>query len=168
MKAVIKTCLLFSLSLAATSAVALPFNDDLVNSQIKTGQVMRPKAEGVVPRGMASLRLEKKEDAVSLSNPLKGDARSLASGEQLYRINCSPCHGDITAKPWATGPVGMRLGAPDLSMAPYTERSDGSLYGTIHFGGLAIMPGYGWKLSPTEHWDLVNYVRKAQELKAAK
>lgn len=46
-------------------------------------------------------------------------------------------------------------------MDMYKARTDGSIYATIHFG-IRLMPGHGWKLSPTEHWDIVNYVRSAQ------
>jgi len=35
---------------------------------------------------------------------------------------------------------------------------EGYIYGTVAFGG-ALMPSYGNDLSPSEVWDLVNYVR---------
>ncbi len=36
--------------------------------------------------------------------------------------------------------------------------SEGYIYGTVSFGG-ALMPSYGNDLSPSEIWDVVNYVR---------
>jgi S-disulfanyl-L-cysteine oxidoreductase SoxD len=36
--------------------------------------------------------------------------------------------------------------------------SEGYIFGTVSFGG-ALMPSYGDDLSPSEIWDVVNYVR---------
>lgn len=69
---------------------------------------------------------------------------------------------------YAPGPVAMKFAAPpDITQEPYrTGRSDGNIYGIIHFGGMAVMPALGWKLSPTEHWDIINYVRHVQATKS--
>ena len=147
-------------------AAALPFNDDMVNNQIKTGQIMRPKPEGVVARGVLAgdftMRLDKKESAANFVNPKKGDKNSIAKGKRLFQINCTPCHGNIEKTPYEAGVAGKLIGAPDLTAQMYKDRTDGSIYGTIHFGGMALMPGYGWKLSPDEHWDVISYLRSAQ------
>ena len=153
-------------SLIAGAACALPFNDDMVNNQIKTGQVTRPRPEGSVPRGIMQgqfpIRLEKKEDAASFVNPKRGDKDAIAIGRRLFQTNCAPCHGNLEKVPYEPGVAGRFMGAPDLTVQLYKDRSDGSMYGTIHFGGLALMPAYGWKLSPTEHWDIISYVRAMQ------
>ncbi len=39
------------------------------------------------------------------------------------------------------------------------EVSDGYIWGMMTFGG-AVMPSYANDLSPTERWNVVNYVRK--------
>ncbi|MCB0331689.1 MAG: cytochrome c, partial [Bdellovibrionales bacterium] len=44
-----------------------------------------------------------------------------------------------------------------------STKSDGHIFSYIHFGGVAIMPRYGYKLSPREHWDIVNYIRWMQK-----
>ncbi len=157
--------LFITLVVSSLEVSALPFNDDMVNNQIKTGQTARVKPAGVIERGAADSRIEKKEDAANFTNPHKGDAASVARGTRLFRVNCYPCHGDIAANPYKPGPVLM--GAPDLTMKPYSDRTDGSMYGTIHFGGMALMPAYGAKLSPSEHWDIISYVRKVQESKGS-
>jgi mono/diheme cytochrome c family protein len=155
---------------------ALPFNTDMYHPQPMTGEVMRPKAANSVPLGSLERRIEKKEDAAKLTNPLKGDKLSIASGQRLFAINCSPCHGAYNAAgAQELRPVTSMIGAPDLSGSSYWDpqtdgalyggRSDGNIYGTIHLGGMAIMPAYGWKLSPTEHWDIINYLRSFQEAK---
>ncbi len=151
----------------ASSASALPFNNDMADMQIKTGQISRPRPEGAVAlgtleKGDYKFKLEKKEDAASFTNPKKGNPVAIANGKRLFAINCSPCHGNMEKVPYEAGVAGRLIGAPDLTMPLYKERSDGSLYGTIHLGGMAIMPAYGWKLSPSEHWDIISYVRKIQ------
>jgi mono/diheme cytochrome c family protein len=161
-----------ALALIPAIASALPFNDDMVNTQLKTGQVMRGPVKGTLPRGMLAYHLENKKDAENLQNPLKGDALSTANGERLFRVNCFPCHGNISASgQYTPGPVaqpGKFMAPPDITSQVYKDKSDGYIYGTIHFGGLAMMPAYGWKLSPTEHWDIFNYVRKVQATKVTK
>ncbi len=157
----------------ASQAAALPFNNDMSDVQMKTGSIMRPKAPGSVPMGSVEQRLSFSDDLTGLKNPLEGDTLSTARGERLFQINCSPCHGNLMKIPYEQGAVskkgGMMAAAPDLTLDMYrTNRTDGQIFKYIHFGGMAIMPGYGWKLSPTEHWDIVNFIRKAQTVVAKK
>jgi mono/diheme cytochrome c family protein len=142
---------------------ALPFNDDMVAVQKRTGVLMRQKVEGTVPLGTAHYDVQTREEAEKLENPLKGDSASTANGKRLFNVNCAPCHGDISKKPVALGVVGeMAIQKPPvLTDDAYKSRTDGNIYGTIHFG-IRLMPGHGWKLSPTEHWDIINYVRSQQ------
>lgn len=142
---------------------ALPFNTDMYHGQPITGDVMRPKAIGSVPMGSLDRYVESKEEAAKLENPLKGDFASALAGERLYAVNCSPCHGTYSGGRQASiGAVAKFMPGPDLTAELYKSRSDGFFYSTIHFGGMALMPGYGYKLSPKEHWDIVNYIRKVQ------
>jgi hypothetical protein len=154
--------------LQSHTATALPFNDDMVDSSLTDGQITRAKPDGVIAKGSLEYRVDTREEANKLSNPVKADAKSLVRGSRLYRVNCYTCHGDLESKKWEPGPVGQpgRLpGVPNITDAFYKGKSDGYVYGIIHFGGMAYMPAYGWKLSPTEHWDIINYVRKMQDSK---
>lgn len=149
------------------SAQALPFNDDMVNSPVTTGAIMRPLPDGTASDNISSYKLENREEALKLTNPIKGDKLSTLNGRRLFQVNCTPCHGDIEAKPYVPGPVAKFLPGPDLTAPMYHDkadgRSDGNIYATIHFGSLStLMPRVGWKLSPTEHWDIINYVRSVQ------
>ena len=150
----------------AGKANALPFNDDMVDVQKRTGTIMRQKAPGSVAVGMSAYHVASREEAEKMTNPLKGDSTSTANGKRLFAVNCLPCHGDISKKPYQPGNVGQKTlqTPPDLTSDTYKTRTDGSIYATIHFG-IRLMPGHGWKLSPTEHWDIVNYVRSQQGVK---
>lgn len=151
---------------AASLAYALPFNDDMVNNQLKTGQIMRPKPDGSIAVGSLQYHVASKPEAEKLENPIKADNVSVRKGERLFRINCFPCHGDITTKEYKGGPVASKfVMPPDITGDAYKQKTDGYIYSTIHFGGLAIMPALGWKLSPREHWDIINYIRKVQSSK---
>jgi mono/diheme cytochrome c family protein len=147
--------------------VALPFNDDMVDNQLKTGEYYRARPEGGVAVGSRSgafpVKLYEKSEVEKFINPKPGDAFSIKQGQKLYDINCLPCHGSLEHSPHQPGVAGKMIGAPDLRLALYKEKSDASLYGTIYFGGMAIMPGYGWKISPAEHWDIINYLRAVQD-----
>jgi mono/diheme cytochrome c family protein len=146
--------------------MALPFNDDMVNVQKRTGTIMRQKAPGTVAIGMSEYYVPSREEAEKMTNPVKADAASLANGKRLFAVNCLPCHGDISKKPYAPGAVGKKTlqTPPDLTLDTYKTRTDGSIFATIHFG-IRLMPGHGWKLTPTDHWDIVNYIRNQQGIK---
>ena len=152
--------------MAVGTAHALPFNDDMVNVQKRTGTIMRQKAPGTVAVGSSEYYVPPRDEAEKLTNPLKGDVTSTANGKRLFAVNCLPCHGDISKKPYAPGAVGAKAlqVPPDLTSDMYKTRTDGSIFATIHYG-IRLMPGHGWKLSTTEHWDLVNYVRNSQGIK---
>ncbi len=154
---------LVALSLSGDGA-ALPFNDDMVDVQKRTGVMMRQKAPGSVAVGMSDYYVATKAEAENLTNPVEADERSIDNGKRLFAVNCTPCHGDISKKPWAPGYVAAKLPLvpPDPTTDAYKARSDGFFYGTIHFGGAALMPALGWKISPNEHWDIVNYIRSQQ------
>ncbi len=165
-----------STSLFAMSAQALPFNDDMVHSKnskgghnyYATGELMRQKPEGSVATGSMEYSVKDKEEAGTLNTPQKANKQSVFIGKRLFQVNCSPCHGNIEKAGYQMGPVATKFVAPpDITQEPYiSERSDGYLYGVIHFGGMAVMPALGWKLSPTEHWDIINYVRHVQKTKS--
>lgn len=150
--------------LTVAAASALPFNQDMVGNQMITGSIMRPKAAHSVPYGSLGSRLESKDAAAKLENPLKGNPLSVVNGERLFNINCSVCHGKYPdGKQQPAAPPLDKIGAVDLSQEMYkSSRTDGQIFSVIHFGGMAIMPPYGWKLSNDEKWDIVNYVRKFQ------
>lgn len=161
--------------IASENLHALPFNTDMYNPQPMTGSIMRPRVPDTVPLGSLQWRVATKEEAQKLKNPIKGDPISTANGGRLYSVNCAPCHGSYGKNgSYTPSWFADRMPAPDLSAPMYSDqgadspgmgRSDGNIYGTIHLGGLAIMPAYGWKLSPTEHWDIINYLRSLQEAK---
>ena len=155
-----------ALLVTAVGAHALPFNDDMVDSQIKTGQAMRALPAGSIPLGSLNPMFGDRAEAEALTNPKKGDAESIRKGKPLFGLYCEACHGEPKKTDYK--PSHIQLGAPNLADALYDEdasdgqtRTDGQIFRAIYFGNL-IMPAVGWKISPDEAWDIINYVRSVQ------
>lgn len=93
------------------------------------------------------------------------EAADADHGRNLYRQNCSQCHG--------LEGTGKGINAPHLEVAPrnhtdYDEmiaRTDDELFKAISEGGQAVnksvlMPNWGQSLSEEEILDLIAYLRK--------
>ena len=95
-------------------------------------------------------------------NPIRADAKSLETGQVIYRENCAGCHG----------PAG-RPGLPERSQAPpiyaakldltadrMAQHTDGDLFWWISRGiPDTPMRAFGQAFSEEERWHLVNYMR---------
>lgn len=92
-----------------------------------------------------------------LSAPPPAGAAEVEHGKNLYRINCSFCHGLQEGKP---GPVGQHLQPPppSLEKALLQAFQDADIYRFISFG-FGRMPPFRDRLSSTERWALVRYLR---------
>lgn len=96
--------------------------------------------------------------------PLRGDT---VRGEQLFRMECSGCHGADArgAAEWKALSRDKGLGQlPDLRDAAYlAQRSDAQLRAAIRKGsgrkGAIAGHAFGAALSSLETWDLVQYLR---------
>ena len=90
-------------------------------------------------------------------NPIAPTQDSIAAGQKIYSKTCFLCHGKNGD---ADGPAVIelnihpaRLSNPQLDTEP-----DGSLFWKITTGKKP-MPAYGNRLSETDRWNLVNYIR---------
>jgi mono/diheme cytochrome c family protein len=95
-------------------------------------------------------------EAAKITNPVAASAESTAAGKRVYTRMCGRCHGpegkgDGTA---ATSSV------PDITDAQWDYGgSDGEIFAVIHDGVSADMDGYAARLSDTDIWNVVNFVR---------
>lgn len=151
-----------------TLAWAYPWDQDMVDQPSEKAQEsIAPPGPGSVPREGGETvplpltedeSLDMKDAAVAIVNPVPASDESIARGKYFFDINCEVCHGTAGR---GDGPVGIKFveKAPvDLNDAYTQDQADGQLFFTLT-RGRAKMPFYRDALSPSERWDVINYVR---------
>ena len=90
-------------------------------------------------------------------NPIAPTQESIGAGQKIYAKTCTMCHGKTGD---ADGPavIELNIHPAKLSDPNLEKESDGSLFWKITTGKKP-MPAYGKRLSETDRWNLVNYVR---------
>jgi mono/diheme cytochrome c family protein len=90
-------------------------------------------------------------------NPIAPTQDSIAAGQKIYSKTCVMCHGKSGD---ADGPavIELNIHPAKLSNPQLDTESDGSLFWKITTGKKP-MPAYGKRLSETDRWNLVNYIR---------
>jgi mono/diheme cytochrome c family protein len=90
-------------------------------------------------------------------NPVASTQNSIAAGQKIYSKTCVMCHGKTGD---ADGPavIELNIHPARLSSSELTAESDGALFWKITTGKKP-MPAYGKRLSDTDRWNLVNYIR---------
>ncbi len=142
------------------SAFGWPWTKDMHDQpSIRPGELLLKPPEGTLPVEGGELPMNKMEAGQKLKIPVEPTEESLARGKKLYNIYCTLCHGEDSK---GNGPVARKfVPPPDLTMDFFVQRADGYIYATIKDGG-AIMPPYGEDMTPTERWDVLNYLRNLQ------
>ena len=90
-------------------------------------------------------------------NPVAPTPDSIVAGQKIYSKTCAMCHGKSGD---ADGPavIELNIHPAKLSDPQLQTESDGALFWKITTGKKP-MPAYGKRLSETDRWNLVNYVR---------
>jgi mono/diheme cytochrome c family protein len=90
-------------------------------------------------------------------NPVPVNDSSLAAGQRIYLQRCVGCHGK-TGK--GDGPDAADLGIhpAKLSDAAVQQQTDGELFWKVTVGKKP-MPSYRSRLSPSDRWNVINYLR---------
>src|SRR2546430_3349718 len=90
-------------------------------------------------------------------NPIASTQASIAQGQKTYSKTCMMCHGKTGD---ADGPavIELNIHPAKLSDPELATQSDGALFWKITTGRKP-MPAYGKRLSETDRWNLVNYIR---------
>ena len=90
-------------------------------------------------------------------NPIASTQESIAAGQKIYSKTCAMCHGKTGD---ADGPavIELNIHPAKLSDLALATESDGALFWKITTGKKP-MPAYGKRLSETDRWHLVNYIR---------
>ena len=90
-------------------------------------------------------------------NPVAVNDSSVAAGQKVYLKRCVECHGKTGN---GDGPDAAELGIhpAKLSNPAIQQQTDGDLFWKITVGKKP-MPKYGTRLSATDRWNVVNYLR---------
>jgi len=99
-------------------------------------------------------------EAAKMKNPVAPSAESVAAGKALFTKNCRFCHG---ADAKGNGPMAPKDTHPsDLTDAKWDRGStDGEIFAVIRDGAgpKFDMKGYKGKMSESDMWNVVNYLR---------
>ena len=90
-------------------------------------------------------------------NPVPVNDSSLAAGQKIYLKRCAECHGKTGN---GDGPDAADLGIHPAKLSDPTIQgeTDGALFWKITVGKKP-MPNYATRLSATDRWNVVNYLR---------
>jgi len=91
------------------------------------------------------------------ANPIAANESSLTAGQKIYLKRCVACHGKTGD---GDGPDAADLGIhpAKLSDPAIRTQTDGELFWKITVGKKP-MPSYATRLSPTDRWNVINYLR---------
>jgi putative copper export protein/mono/diheme cytochrome c family protein/peroxiredoxin len=84
---------------------------------------------------------------------------SIASGAALYRAHCAACHG---IRGYGDGPAaaGLHPKPADLTASHTGDHTAGDLFWWLSHGiPGSTMPGFADRLSESDRWDLINFIR---------
>jgi mono/diheme cytochrome c family protein len=96
-------------------------------------------------------------EAAKVKNPVASAPASLAAGKRSYQRLCEKCHGP---EGHGDGTAITGTQPPDLTDVKWDfGSSDGEMFAAIHDGTSADMEGYKERMTDTEIWNVVNYVR---------
>jgi mono/diheme cytochrome c family protein len=107
------------------------------------------------------------QEAKTLVNPVAATPESLTAGKRAYDINCAACHGNLAQGALKAGvaiSIIQEQGGkqpPDLTDEQWDHgATDGEIYSVIKKGiPPTMMAGFDGRLSDTEIWSVVNYLR---------
>jgi len=90
-------------------------------------------------------------------NPVVANESSLTAGQKIYLQRCAGCHGKTGN---GDGPDAADLGIhpAKLSDPAIRGQADGELFWKVTVGKKP-MPSYRSRLSPTDRWNVINYLR---------
>ena len=117
----------------------------------------------VLTAGLAAQNPGGNADAKKLKNPLAASAQSITAGQALFQKNCRFCHG---ADAKGNGPMAPEGTHPSNLTDDKWDRgsTDGELFLVISNGAgpKFDMKGYKSKMTETDIWNVVNYLRSLQ------
>lgn len=95
--------------------------------------------------------------AATLANPVEKTPESIAAGKRVYQRMCRRCHGSSGK---GDGSSAGNAIPSDLTDDTWDHGStDGEIYTAIHDGTSIDMDGYAQRVTDTDIWNIVNFLR---------
>ncbi|OLB62116.1 MAG: hypothetical protein DMG04_15645 [Acidobacteria bacterium] len=95
-------------------------------------------------------------EAAKIKNPVAATPESLAAGKRVYQRLCIRCHG---AEGKGDGEAAVGEQPSDLTAKLQFGSSEGDMYSVIRRGTSKDMESYAERISETDTWNVINYVR---------
>jgi len=147
-----------------TVVMAWPWSRDLMNQpsiKPQEGPLFTYPKDSVPVKGLWT-KVVDRDAAEAMKNPVAPTKKSIIMGRALFLTYCLPCHGRSGKGDGLVGKVFEMKPADLTSDYVKNDLTDGWIWGTITFGSY-IMPRYSYDMTPTERWDVVNFVRNVLE-----
>jgi mono/diheme cytochrome c family protein len=93
--------------------------------------------------------------ADTLYNPYHIEPLTLPQAQEIYNLYCISCHGN---QGQGNPLEHTSQQVPDFKDDVLMSQSDGALYWKLR-EGKGVMPGFKYKLSDEQQWQLVEYIR---------
>lgn len=125
------------------------------------GSLILTVASGLAVAGQETTPWEVPAEAKAVKNPVEGSPGAVEAGGALYEKHCVMCHGESGH---GDGPATkfIKPAPPDITTAEAKARmSDGELFYKITTGKKP-MPPMNRKMTETERWQVVHFVRTLQ------
>ena len=92
------------------------------------------------------------------ASPVPYDSAAVVRGGAVYAQNCAVCHG---ADGRGDGPAaaGLPIKPADLTEPHLFSHNVGDLYWWIGHGIGGVMPAFDGRLTPTDRWNVINFIR---------
>lgn len=152
----------------------IAYNPDQPNKNFKDGKTAQLPPAHTKPVGFTEYdeypnTKEGYEAAgVSMVNPLPVDTVNLAQGQHLFKVFCSPCHGEKGDGQGHLVKIEKFNGVPSYFSGSSSRGGDmkaltaGKIYHTITYG-VNNMGSHASQISPTDRWKVVMYVQELQK-----
>lgn len=132
---------------------------------------LREPVEGTVARNVAVYPLSQGDvdlaDSVNVDPNMEQTEFVLARGQNRFNVFCSPCHNYNAMSD--SNPIvkrGLWPGIPNLTRPETQALTNGHIFHVIS-AGQNLMPSYADKISPTDRWAIVYYLRTLQHAATA-
>lgn len=129
------------------------------------GRTQRDPMEGTVARGSTVYPLGMgdvdKAETFNVNPRLEKTEFLMARGQNRFNVFCSPCHGYDAKSNSKVVERGPWPGIPDLTREQTAALSNARIF-HIMSAGQNLMPSYADKISPTDRWAIIYYLRTLQ------